>query len=230
VKAPSEQRAPQIRTLVVDDEPLARSNVTILLRQDPEIDLVGECASGREALAAIRTLRPELVFLDVEMPESDGFDVLAGLGVEVPPAVVFVTAYDAYALRAFETGALDYLLKPFDAARFGRALRRAKERLPAKLAPAQPQVLAVKNGGGVTFVKLSEIVWIEAADYYVRLHTAAATHLLRRTMSELERELDPAEFCRIHRSVIVRLDRVRGLEPSVGGEYDVLLDDGTGNR
>jgi two-component system LytT family response regulator len=227
VIAPGEQRARLIRTLVVDDEPLARSSITILLRHDPEIQLVGECASGREALAAIRKLRPALVFLDVAMPECDGFDVLVGLGVDVPPAVVFVTAHDGYALRAFEAGALDYLLKPFDAERFGRALQRAKQRVPAKLAAAQARVLAVKSGGGVTFVKLSEIVWIEAADYYVRLHTAAATHLLRRTLSELERELDPAEFCRIHRSVIVSLDRVRRLEPSVGGEYDVLLDDGT---
>jgi two-component system LytT family response regulator len=216
-----------IRALVVDDEPLARSNLTVLLRRDPEIDIVGECGSGMEALAEIRGSKPDLVFLDVQMPECDGFDVLEMLGGELPPAVVFVTAYDQYALRAFEAGALDYLLKPFDNARFELALGRAKERIAReKNPPPTPERFAVKSAGQVSFLKISEIDWIEAADYYSCLHVGARTHLLRRSMAELDQELDQAVFCRIHRSTIVKLDRVRGLKLNESGEYDVLLEDG----
>jgi two-component system LytT family response regulator len=219
----------RIRALVVDDEPLARSNLTVLLRRDPEIDVVRECGSGVEALAEIRGSKPDLVFLDVQMPECDGFDVLEMLGGgELPPAVVFVTAYDQYALRAFEAGALDYLLKPFDNARFDRALGRAKERIAHERNPLPAlERFAVKSAGQVAFVKASEIDWIEAADYYSCLHVGARTHLLRRSMAELDQELDQAVFCRIHRSTIVRLDRVRGLKLNESGEYDVLLEDGT---
>ena len=181
-----------------------------------------------EALAEIRSSKPDLVFLDVQMPECDGFDVLEMLGRDLPPAVVFVTAYDQYALRAFEAGALDYLLKPFDNARFDRALGRAKERIAHDRDPPRTMVcFAVKSAGQVSFLKLSEIDWIEAADYYSCLHVGARTHLLRRSMSELEQELDQALFCRIHRSTIVKLDRVRGLKLNENGEYDVLLDNGT---
>jgi two-component system LytT family response regulator len=220
-------RDARIRTLVVDDEPLARSNLTVLLRLDPEIEIVGECSSGVEALSEIRGRKPDLVFLDVQMPECDGFDVVEQLGKDLPRAVVFVTAYDQYALKAFEAGALDYLLKPFDNARFDRALGRAKERISlSKEAPRKIDRLVIKGAGQVTFVKISEIDWIEAADYYACLHVRTKTHLLRRRMSDLERELDQAVFCRIHRSSIVNINRIRGLEVGEDGEYEVTLDTG----
>src|ERR1700736_292809 len=212
---------PRIRTIVVDDEPLARSNITTLLRGDPGIEVVCECGSGMEALADIRKIKPDLVFLDVQMPECDGFDVLELLGADLPPAVVFVTAYDQYALKAFEAGALDYLLKPFDNSRFDRALGRAKERIAHERNPTPTlERFAVKSAGQVSFLKISEVDWIEAADYYSCLHVGARTHLLRRSMSELDQELDQAVFCRIHRSTIVKLDRGRGLELNENGDYE----------
>ena len=217
----------KIRVMVVDDEPLARSSLRVLLGRDPEIELVSECGSGKEALREIRARRPELVFLDVQMPECDGFDVLEQLGKDLPPALVFVTAYDQYALRAFEAGALDYLLKPFDNARFARALERAKERIALKEAPRRIERLAIKNAGEMLFLKISEIDWIEAADYYVCLHAGARTHLLRRSMNEVEEELGTGAFCRIHRSAIVNLERVRRLEVSEEGGTDVVLGNGT---
>jgi two-component system LytT family response regulator len=217
----------KIRTILVDDEPLARSNLAILLRNDPQIEIVSECGSGAEALAKIRGARPDLVFLDVQMPECDGFDVLELLCNDLPPAIIFVTAYDQYALRAFEAGALDYLLKPFDNTRFGRALERAKEKLAGgNSAPTKLERLAIKGVGKVSFIKVSEIDWIGAADYYACLHIGTKTHLLRRSLSELEMELDPATFCRVHRSSIVNLERVRGLKLNGDGEYDVLLESG----
>jgi two-component system, LytTR family, response regulator len=218
----------KIRAVVVDDEPLARSSLKLLLLRDPEVELVGECKSGMEALAEIRRKKPELVFLDVQMPECDGFDVLEQLGSEMPRALVFVTAYDQYALRAFEAGALDYLLKPFDNARFERALNRAKERIEqGKETPRKIERLAIKNAGQVLFQKISEIDWIEAADYYVCLHVGTKTHLLRRSMSDVDQELEQAAFCRIHRSAIVNLERVRQLEISEDGGTDVVLNSGT---
>lgn len=221
-------RLSDIRALVVDDEPLARTNLTVLLRLDPEIEIVGECSSGREALSKIHEKKPELVFLDVQMPECDGFDVLEILGSARPPAVVFVTAYDRYALRAFEAGALDYLLKPFDNSRFDVALDRAKERIRiAKHAPKKQERLVIKNAGHVLFLKPSEIDWIEAADYYSCLHVGPKTYLLRRSMSDLDQDLDQTIFCRIHRSTIVNLNRVRTLILNEDGENDALLDDGT---
>jgi len=226
-----EEGTPKIRALVVDDEPLARSNLAVLLRLDPEIEIVGECGSGQEGLEQIRRKKPDLVFLDVQMPECDGFDVLELLGNDSPPAIVFVTAYDQYAVRAFEAGALDYLLKPFDNARFARALGRAKERILAgKDLPRKLDRLPIKSSGQVLFLKISEIDWIEAADYYACLHVGSKTHLLRRSMSELERDLDPAAFCRIHRSTIVNLERVRSLRLGEDGEYEVLLENGTSLR
>jgi two-component system LytT family response regulator len=227
VTVPAEGRPAKIRTLIVDDEPLARSNLAVLLRLDPEIEIIGECGSGMEAVVEIRSTKPELVFLDVQMPECDGFDVLELLGGALPPTVVFVTAYDQYALRAFEAGALDYLLKPFDNARFDRALGRAKERIwQDRNLPRTIERLAVKNAGQVAFLKTAEIDWIEAADYYACLHVGTKTHLLRRSMAELEHELDKAVFCRIHRSTIVNLDRVRGLKLREDGEYEVQLENG----
>jgi two-component system LytT family response regulator len=224
----SKERPERVRTLVVDDEPLARSNLIVLLGLHPEIELVGECGSGAEALSAIRELKPSLVFLDVEMPECDGFDVLEMLGRDLPHAVVFVTAYDKYALRAFDAGALDYLLKPFDNARFERALDRAKEKITqGRSSPRARESLVVKSAGQVSFLKVSEIDWIEASDYYSCLHVGTKSHLVRRSMAELDQELDQSIFCRIHRSTIVQLDRVRGLKLNEGGEYDVVLNNGT---
>jgi two-component system LytT family response regulator len=221
-------RSPKIRTLVVDDEPLARSNLTVLLRLDSEIEIVAECGSGKKALAEIRTKKPDLVFLDVQMPECDGFDVVEQLGNDLPAALVFVTAYDQYALKAFEAGALDYLLKPFDNERFHRALGRAKERIRQSQEPSgKADRFVIKGAGQVIFVNVAEIDWIEAADYYACLHVRSKTHLLRRRMSDLERELDQAMFCRIHRSTIVNLNRIQGLEVNASGEYEVVLDTGT---
>jgi two-component system LytT family response regulator len=219
----------KIRTVIVDDEPLARSNLSVLLGPDPEIEIVSECGSGVDAPGEIRRTKPDLLFLDVQMPECDGFDVLELLGKDVPAALVFVTAYDQYALRAFEAGALDYLLKPFDNARFERVLDRAKQRV-ARDRPAKLEFLTIKSAGQVAFVSLAEIDWIQAADYYAALHVGAKTHLLRRSMSELEQDLDPTVFCRIHRSTIVNLNRVRGLRLNEDGDYTVLLEDGTSLR
>jgi len=222
------EHANRIRTLIVDDEPLARSNVAVLLRRDPEIDIVGECGSGTEAIEEVRRTKPELLFLDVQMPECDGFDVVELLGNDLPPAIVFVTAYDQYALRAFEAGALDYLLKPFDNARFEVALGRAKSRIsPGEDPRRKLDRMMVKSAGEIGFVKISDIDWIEAADYYACLHIGPKSRLVRRSLAELEEDLDPAEFCRVHRSGIVNLQRVRGLKLNQEGEYEVVLEDGT---
>lgn len=221
-----DKRPAPIKALVVDDEALARRNLTILLHRDPEIGSVTECGSGPEAVEEIRSSKPDLMFLDVQMPECDGFDVLELLGADLPPVIVFVTAYDEYALRAFEAGALDYLLKPFDDARFGRTLDRAKDRL-AYCMPRQPQPaerLVVKNRGQVLFLNVSDIDWIEAAGYYACLHVGSDTHILRRSLSELEQDLGDGKFVRIHRSIIVNLNRIRGLELQNGGDYEVVLE------
>lgn len=220
----------KIRALIVDDEPLARSNIAVLLRKDPEIEVIGECGTGMEALGEIRITNPELLFLDVQMPECDGFDVLEMLGADLPLAVIFVTAYDQYALRAFEAGALDYLLKPFDNARFELGLARAKERIRGATRGGhdRPTVerIVVKSAGEVCFIKIHDIDWIEAADYYACLHVGTRNHLLRRSLAELEEELDPNQFCRTHRSSIVNLDRVRSLKLHEDGEYEILLENG----
>jgi two-component system, LytTR family, response regulator len=217
-----------IRTLVVDDEPFARASLRILLGVDPEIEIAGECGSGEEAVEAITRLRPDLVFLDIRMPGCDGFEVLERLGAAAPPAVVFLTAYDEYALRAFEVEAIDYLLKPFDDARFARTLRRAKDTIRQRRgSAAKSGRLIVRSAGRVTFLAVPEIDWIEAADYYVCLHIAGKSHLLRRTVAEMEKDLDPGAFCRIHRSTIVNLSRIRELRIDVNGEYEAVLRDST---
>ena len=215
---------PALQVLVVDDEEWARTNVTALLRRDPDVGSIAECASGAAAIAAIRKTKPQLVFLDVQMPECDGFDVLEMLGSDLPPVVIFVTAYDQYALRAFEAGALDYLLKPFDDARFHRALQRAKDRLASGARPEQrPQRLVVKTPGQLLFVNADDIDWIEAAGYYACLHVGSSTHILRRTLQDLERDLGEEKFIRIHRSIIVNVERIGGLELRESGEYEVVL-------
>ena len=213
-----------LQVLVVDDEEWARSNVTALLRRDPDIGSIAECSSGAAAIEAIRKSKPQLLFLDIQMPECDGFDVIEMLGTDAPPVVVFVTAYDQYALRAFEAGALDYLLKPFDDARFHRALQRAKDRLANSVRPEQrPQRLIVKSPGQLLFVNIDDIDWIEAAGYYACLHVGERTHILRRTLLELERDLGDEKFIRIHRSIIVNLERIGGLELRDTGDYEVVL-------
>jgi two-component system, LytTR family, response regulator len=217
-----------IRAIVVDDEALARSSVVALLRRDPDISAIIECGSGAEALEQIPNAKPDLLYLDIQMPECDGFDVLELLGRNVPPAVIFVTAYDEHALRAFEAGVLDYLLKPFDDSRFNVALSRAKEKLravPADRSQAAERLI-VKNAGRVWFVRVQDIDWIEAADYHVCLHVGNKTHLLRRSLSDLENSLHPNAFCRIHRSTIVNLSRVNGIEFDAAGDYDVIMHGG----
>jgi two-component system LytT family response regulator len=226
--APSDERTASIRALVVDDESLARRNVTVLLREDPDIGSIEESGSGVDAIEMIRSWKPDLVFLDVQMPECGGFDVLEQLGTDVPRTIIFVTAYDTYALRAFEAGALDYLLKPFDDARFRRALDRAKEKF-AHHVPLQPQAgrrLVVRSPGQLLFLNASEIDWIESASYYACLHVGGDTHIIRRTLAELEGDLREEGFIRIHRSIIVNLDRIQGLALQTSGEYEVVLKSG----
>jgi two-component system LytT family response regulator len=233
----------KIKTLIVDDEPLAREKLQGLLIQDREIEIIGECTNGREALSAIQALRPDLVFLDVQMPELDGFGVLARLDVNTLPTIVFVTAYDQYAIKAFEVSALDYLLKPFDRERFQRALERAKKYL--KSSPSGDvsahliallenlknknylERLVIKSGGRIFFIKTEEIDHIEAAGKYVRVFWGSESHLLRETMSALEAQLNPKIFLRIHRSTIVNLDRIKELQPWFNGDYVAILKDGT---
>ena len=240
----------KIRTLIVDDEPLARRNLRVLLENDPQIEIVDECRNGREAVKAINTLSPDLTFLDIQMPELDGFDVLARVGPERIQAIIFVTAFDQYALKAFEVHALDYLLKPFDDERFAFALRRAKSQIEAReINRVSKRLLAlleeresqresaspeknyltrvmVKGSGRVVLLKVDEIDFIEADGNYAKLHVGRKAHLLREKMHDLEARLDPAKFVRIHRSVIVNLDRIKEMHPHFNGDYIVVLENG----
>lgn len=211
---------PPLRALIVDDEPLARSNLAILLGRDPAILVVGQCGSADEVMAALPAARPDLLFLDVEMPECDGFELLDRIGPSLPFAVVFVTAHHQFALRAFDVGALDYLLKPFDDQRFQRVLERARERLRV---PGATRRFIVRSGNSLAIVKFEEIDWIEASDYYSTLHVGGKSHMLRRSLAELEAILAAHGFLRIHRSAIVNLDRVRALDIRADGEYEVVL-------
>jgi len=219
------KRAASIQTLVVDDEAWARRNLTVLLGRDPDIAAIVECGSGSEAIEQIKQSKPDLMFLDVQMPGCGGFDVLEMLGSDLPSTIIFVTAYDEYALRAFEAGALDYLLKPFDDARFKRALDRAKDKIayynPRRAHAAER--LVVKSRGEVLFLNIADIDWIEAVGYYACLHVGSDTHIMRRTLLELERDLGESTFMRIHRSIIVNLDRIHRLELQNGGDYEVVL-------
>ncbi len=221
-----------IRTLIVDDEPIARRTLRLLLEKDPEIELVGEC-DGVEAVAVIEKHRPELLFLDIQMPELDGFQLLERVGIETVPAVVFVTAYGQHALRAFEVDAADYLLKPFDDERFAATLRRVKSSLAQpeeKAAPRYLRRLVIRTSGRVLLVRVQDVDWIEAADYYARVHAGGKGYLIRQTMAELEQALDPAMFFRLHRSGIVNLDKIRELVPHFKGEYTVVLQNGASLR
>ncbi|MYM27327.1 response regulator [Duganella sp. CY15W] len=209
-----------LRALIVDDEPLARSNVAALLARDAEITIVGQCGSAEEAITAIASLTPDLVFLDIEMPECDGFELLERIGPAPAFAIVFVTAHHQFALRAFEVGALDYLLKPFDDQRFERVLARAKERLQTS---SETRRFIIKNGSALEVVKFTDIDWIEASDYYSTLHAGSKTYMLRRSLADLDALLATHGFSRIHRSAIVNLDRVSALEIREDGEYEVVL-------
>ena len=235
----------KIRTLVVDDEPLARERVLSLLQHEADVEVVGECSDGGQAVSAIQQHAPDLVFLDVQMPGCDGFEVIRSVGADRMPTVVFVTAYDEYALQAFEVHALDYLLKPFGKDRFQQTLRHAREELERRRAgdlgrrllalvhgakPAEPpqvERLVVKSGGRVFFLRTDEIDWIEAAGNYVRLHLGAESHLFRETMNRMESRLDSRRFARIHRSRIVNTERIKEMQPWFNGDYIVVLRDGT---
>lgn len=233
-----------IRTALVDDEPVARRGVRGLLEVDEEVEVVGEAANGAEAVALVHAQRPDLLLLDVQMPGLDGFEVLARVEPQAMPVVVFVTAHDAFALKAFEAQALDYLLKPFDDDRFRTVLERAKrhvrmlrgggtgldprlEGLLRQLGPRHPMArIMVKDGGAVFFQPVEEIDWIEAADYFVKLHVGGTVHLVAETMAALEARLDPARFLRVHRSAIVNLARVRELRPDYRNRHIIVLANG----
>jgi two-component system LytT family response regulator len=238
----SSPQTPRIRTLIADDEPLARRGVRLLLEKDAGVEIVGEATGGIEAADLILQLKPDLVFLDVQMAGCDGFETLMRVGSEAAPVVVFVTAYDEYALKAFDFNAVDYLLKPYDDARFASALDRARElvirkrrdgvdhrltRLIEHLEGESRDRILLKSSGEIIFLKTSEIDWIEAEGDYVKFHVTGRTHLMRGTMASLEERLDPSRFIRIHRSTIVNVDRLRKLSPSFEGEYAVVLQDGT---
>lgn len=234
-----------IRTLIADDEPLARERVRSLLADQPGMSVVGEAQDGDEAVEQILNHQPDLVFLDVQMPKKTGFDVIQAVGADRMPAVVFVTAYDQYAIKAFDVHAVDYLLKPFDRDRFEGAVDRARrnfdaadtgalkaqllrlvQQLQPSTAPRQERLI-VKSGGRLFFLRADEIDWIEAAGNYVRIHVGKDAHLLRETMNAIEARLDPKHFLRIHRSRIVNMERVKELHPWFNGDYAVILRDGT---
>ena len=232
------------RALIADDEPLARQRLRMLLADEEWVEVIGEAKDGASTVAAIQKLRPDLVFLDVEMPGATGFEVIETVGAAKMPFVVFVTAYDKYALKAFDVHAIDYLLKPFDKDRFHQALARARQQLERETggelerrllqlvhdlqpAPQRLERFVIKSGGRVFFVPTSEIDWIESAGNYVRLHVGTDTHLFRETMNALEARLNTDTFFRIHRCHIINIERVRELQPWFNGEYVVFLKDGT---
>ena len=234
----------EIKVLIVDDELLGRKRIRSLLRGHAGIKIVGECMNGSEAVGAIQNLKPDLIFLDVQMPETDGFGVVEIIGAENMPAVIFVTAYDRYAIPAFEINAVDYLLKPFDEERFEKAVERAKREINRQEPPTEikenlrklltevrnePKYLKripVKSAGGTTLVPTAEIDFISASGHYLELHIGNETHLIREKLSVLETKLDPQIFMRIHRSTIVILDRIKSLHPMFNGDQLVILKNG----
>ncbi|MBI3111207.1 MAG: response regulator [Ignavibacteriales bacterium] len=234
----------RIKTLVVDDEPLAREGISTLLQGAGDFQVIGHCANGEEAIEAIETKKPDVVFLDVQMPEIDGFQVLESLDPKRMPTVIFVTAYDQYALRAFDIHAVDYLLKPVDMERFEQALERTRKRLESKQTNGTDkhlkslleelksrdrklERLVVKTGGKIFFLRTEEIDWIEAAGDYVKIHINTTEHIIRERITELESKLDPSRFLRIHRSTIVNIDRIKEMQPMFYGDYVVILRNGT---
>jgi two-component system LytT family response regulator len=234
----------KIRALIVDDEPLARRRIKSLLAHDHSVEVIGECSDGYKAVTSITDLTPDLVFLDVQMPAMDGFEVIKTIGAERMPTVIFVTAYDQYALKAFEVNALDYLLKPFDRRRFQKTLERAKAMIRGlqngglnnqllsllgdlRREQETPDRFIIKSGGRVVFLRVEEIDWMRTVGNYVRLQVGRDSHLMRETMSGMEAKLNPDRFMRVHRSTIVNLDRVKEVQPWAKGEYVVIMRDGT---
>jgi two-component system LytT family response regulator len=234
----------KIRTLIVDDESLARDRVKRFLRDENDITIVGECGDGAEAIKVIRQEKPDLIFLDIQMPEKNGFEVIKSFDAKSTPTVIFVTAYDQYALQAFDVHALDYLLKPFNRERLHRAVAHARqhienkhrgsldERLASLIADLKSEKkylerLVVKSVGRVFFLKIDEIDWIEAAGNYLKLHAGRDAHLIRETMNGIEAKLNPEKFLRIHRSTMVNIDRIKELHPMFSGDYEVILRSGT---
>ena len=232
----------RIRAVIADDETLARKFIRRMLKDEPDVEIIGECANGKAAVSMIRSEKPDLIFLDVQMPEKDGFAVLQS--IPELPEIIFTTAYEQYAIRAFELHALDYLLKPFDQARFRDAIRHAKGRLRSKRdkdverqinallqsvekKPQYLERLVIKSGGRISFLSTDEINWIEADDKYVLLHTGRINPMVRQTLNAMEAQLDPKKFKRIHRSAIVNVARIKELQPMFNGEHSVLLEDGT---
>jgi two-component system LytT family response regulator len=234
----------RIRTLIVDDEPLARDGIRLHLEEHTDVQVIGECGSGEDAVRAIEADKPDLVFLDIQMPGLDGFAVLEAIEESRLPAIVFVTAYDQFALRAFEAHALDYLLKPYDRERFNRALDRVRvqlrgrstggvdDRLRGLIASLGGrdhflERLVARTNGRILILRAEDVDWVEAAANYVRVHIGPKQYLVRETMTNLENRLDPDKFLRIHRSIIVRKDRIKELEPLFQGDYSIILVDGT---
>ena len=233
-----------ISALVVDDEPIARRAIVRLLREDPEIELLGECGDGASAVIALRSRRPDLVFLDIQMPAMNGLDVVASIGAEHMPATIFVTAYEQYAVRAFEANAVDYLVKPFSRERFATTLQRAKARLSSVAADARSALqilqaldalrkrddylerIPVRVDEHVVFVAVDDIVWIKASRNNVQIHLADRVHELRETMATLAARLDPRRFARVHRSAIVNVRRVKAIHPWFNGHHVVTMDTG----
>lgn len=234
----------KIKTLIVDDEPIARDRVRRMLRDESDVEIIGECGNGREAVTFINENKPDLIFLDIQMPEMNGFEALQEINPAKVPAIIFVTAYDQYAIRAFDVHALDYLLKPFNRERFKRAIDRVREQLEktqsgkiderlasllADLTSSKKYLerLVVKSVGRVFFLRTEEVDWIEAAGNYAKLHVGREGHLIRETMNGLEAKLNPDKFLRIHRSTLVNIDRIKELNPLFSGDYTVMLKNGT---
>jgi len=247
----------KIRTLVVDDEPLAREGIVTMLALDSEVEVIGTCADGHSAVNAIRAQKPDLVFLDIQMPKRDGFEVLAELKREERPMVIFITAYDKYAIRAFELSAIDYLLKPFRDARFLAALAKAKkeirqarsndlgqkveqllgymQEMAAAKSPAVPAAkqtdstdrVVLKTGSDILFLRTTDIIWVESQADFIKVHTTGAALLVRETLQSLEDRLDAAKFLRVHRSTLVNIEHVRKVTPALYGDYSILMSDNT---
>lgn len=239
----------QIKTIIVDDEKKAREGLAELLKSREDIDLLCACSNGIEAIKAINDLEPDLVFLDIQMPKVNGFEVLSSITTQKMPAIVFVTAYDKYALRAFEVHAIDYLLKPFDNSRFEKALQKAVDYIDSnetkaniqleallqdflnqqtqkseiiKMESSSSQKIIIKSGGKIYFLKPEEIIWLEAQDYYIKIHTKNASYLVRESLKKMETEL-PQNFIRIHKSSIVNVDYIQVIEPHFRGDYHLTL-------
>jgi two-component system, LytTR family, response regulator len=226
-----------IDTLIVDDEVLARKKLCVLLERDPDFRIVGECSSAGDAIRALRQFRPALMFLDIQMPDDDGFSVINAIGPDSRPKIIFTTAYDSYAIQAFDAEAVDYLLKPFDEERFARAVKRAKIEILAETGPRSGaeetdtrvranhslERFVVKSEGRILFFTTDEIDWIEAASNYVKLYSNGKGYLVRHTMNEMEKKLNPGQFLRIHRSIIVNIKKIRGVQPCNSGEFIVTL-------